>query len=66
MHQILSEEDFPKAQEDFGEESLWLIGAEALKKMLVELDLENERKTLLEDLKEKPTRNETQEICKND
>jgi len=53
MHQILSEEDFLKAQEDFGEESFAaLIGAEALKKMLVELDLENERKTLLEDLKE--------------
>ncbi|MEZ5647984.1 MAG: DNA-directed RNA polymerase subunit beta' [Alphaproteobacteria bacterium] len=53
MHQTLSEEEFLKAQEEFGEESFTaLIGAEALKKMLLELDLETERTTLLEALKE--------------
>jgi len=51
--QLLSEEQFIKAQEDHGDESFSaMIGAEALKKMLSEINLEDEREKLREDLKE--------------
>ncbi|MBM3537899.1 MAG: DNA-directed RNA polymerase subunit beta' [Alphaproteobacteria bacterium] len=51
--QLLSEEQFIKAQEDHGDESFSaMIGAEALKKMLSEINLEDEREKLRTDLKE--------------
>ena len=52
VHQLLSEDQFAQAQEDYGDESFTaMIGAEALQKILSELDLEEERVTLREDLR---------------
>ncbi len=51
--ELLSEEQYLRAQEEHGEESFTAkIGAEALKDMLVGIDLEKERTTLREDLKD--------------
>ena len=53
MHQLLSEEAFTKAQDEYGEDSFQaMIGAEALKRMLGEIDLEKERDTVREELRE--------------
>jgi DNA-directed RNA polymerase subunit beta' len=51
--QLLSEDQYIKAQEDHGDEAFSaMIGAEALKKMLSDINLEEERERLREDLKE--------------
>jgi DNA-directed RNA polymerase subunit beta' len=51
--QLLSEEAFINAQDEYGEDSFEaMIGAEALKKMLGEIDLEAERDELRVDMKE--------------
>ncbi len=51
--QLLSEDMFIKAQEDHGDESFSaMIGAEAIKKMLSEINLEEQREQLRGDLKE--------------
>jgi DNA-directed RNA polymerase subunit beta' len=53
MNQLLSEEQFVKAQEEFGEDSFTAkIGAEALKDVLSAIDLEKDRERLREDLRE--------------
>ncbi len=53
LHQLLNEEQFVRAEEEYGEEAFAaMIGAEALKKMLSEIDLEKERPRLHEELKE--------------
>ena len=52
MHQLLSEEDFMRAQEDFGDQFEAGIGAEALRKMLEKIDLEAERDKMRIELKE--------------
>ena len=53
MHQLLGEEECLKAQEEFGDDSFTaMIGAEALKKMLEGLDMEDERATLRVELRE--------------
>ncbi|MEQ8357312.1 MAG: DNA-directed RNA polymerase subunit beta' [Kiloniellaceae bacterium] len=53
MHQLMSEEEFLTAQEEFGEDSFEaMIGAEAMKKMLGSLDLEEERVDVRVELKE--------------
>ena len=53
LHQLLSEEDFLEKQDEFGEESFTAkIGAEALKDMLMALDLEEIRAQLRVDLRE--------------
>ena len=50
--QLMSEEQYYDAQEEFGDDSFTaMIGAEALKEMLRGLDLELERETLRADLK---------------
>jgi len=52
-HQLLSEDEFLDAQDEYGEDSFTAkIGAEAMKDMLSELDMEDERATLRVDLKE--------------
>jgi len=52
-HQLLSEDELLDAQDEYGEDSFSAkIGAEALKDMLSELDMEDERATLRADLKE--------------
>ncbi|MEC8461690.1 MAG: DNA-directed RNA polymerase subunit beta', partial [Pseudomonadota bacterium] len=51
--QLLSEEGFIEAQDEYGEDAFEaMIGAEALKKMLVEIDLEEEREELRIDMRE--------------
>jgi DNA-directed RNA polymerase subunit beta' len=53
LHQLLSEDDLIAAQDEFGDDNFTaMIGAEALKAMLIELDMEEERSTLRVDLKE--------------
>ena len=51
--QLLSEEAFIDAQDEYGEDAFEaMIGAEALKKMLSEIDLEQERDELRVDMRE--------------
>ena len=51
--QLLSEEEFVEAQDTYGVESFTAsIGAEALKIMLGQIELENEQKTMREELRE--------------
>ena len=51
--QLLSEEGFIEAQDEYGEDAFEaMIGAEALKKMLSEIELEQEREELRVDMKE--------------
>ena len=54
MHQLLTEEQYYQAQDDFGEDSFTAkIGAEALKhEMLMDLDLPFEKETLRHELRE--------------
>jgi DNA-directed RNA polymerase subunit beta' len=53
QHQLLNEDEFLDAQEEFGEDSFEaMIGAEAIKKMLAALDLEEEVTRLRVELKE--------------
>ena len=53
MYQLLSEEEFMNAQDEFGEENFTAkIGAEAMKDMLSALDLEEDRVTVHTELKE--------------
>jgi DNA-directed RNA polymerase subunit beta' len=52
-NQLLSEDEFSRYQDEFGEDSFTAkIGAEALKEMLQAIDLEEDRKTVREDLRE--------------
>src|SRR2546422_7774562 len=49
--QLLNEEQYHQALEEFGQDSFTAgIGAEAVKQMLMDLDLEGERKALLDEL----------------
>ncbi|RME99063.1 MAG: DNA-directed RNA polymerase subunit beta', partial [Alphaproteobacteria bacterium] len=49
--QLLSEEDYLRAQDEFGEDAFTAgIGAEAIRRLLEELDLEGERVKLVEEL----------------
>jgi len=52
-HQLLSEEGYIEAQDEYGEDSFTaMIGAEAMKSMLGSLDMTEERNTLRVELKE--------------
>ncbi|MQA67244.1 MAG: DNA-directed RNA polymerase subunit beta', partial [Alphaproteobacteria bacterium] len=53
LRQLLSEEDFAKAQDEYGEDSFTAsIGAEAIRGMLVGIELEPERESLRVELRE--------------
>nr|MDP9196061.1 DNA-directed RNA polymerase subunit beta' [Pseudomonadota bacterium] len=53
LHQVLTEEEYLQAQDEFGEDSFTAsIGAEALKVMLSALDLEQERTNCRQELRE--------------
>ncbi len=53
QHQLLGEEDFLKAQDEYGEDQFTAsIGAEALRTMLSSIDLQEEKIKLREDLRE--------------
>ena len=61
--QLLSEDEYVKAQEKYGEDGITAgIGAEAVREILIGIDLENERKRLrdsLKDIKSKVTEERT-------
>jgi len=53
LHQSLSEDEYQKAVDEYGEDAFSVgIGAEALREMLAAIDLEAERENLRVDLKE--------------
>ena len=53
LHQLMSEEQYLNAQDEFGEDAFSAsIGAEALRKMLADLDLEQERERMRTELVE--------------
>ncbi len=53
MKQLLTEDEYIRAQEEYGEESFQaMIGAEALKKMLSEINLSDEKIKARQDLRE--------------
>ncbi|TWA78461.1 DNA-directed RNA polymerase subunit beta' [Azospirillum brasilense] len=53
LHQLLSEEEFVSAQDEYGEDAFTAsIGAEALRIMLSALDMEEEKKTCREELRD--------------
>ena len=53
LHDLLSEDDYQKAVEEYGEDSFRVgIGAEAIRDMLEEIDLEDEWDHLRQELKE--------------
>ncbi|MFM2130253.1 MAG: DNA-directed polymerase subunit beta, partial [Pseudomonadota bacterium] len=55
MRQLLSEEDFYKAQDEYGEDSFSAsIGAEAIRKLLMAIDLEKLRDEIRADVAEAP------------
>jgi len=63
--QMLSEEDFYRAQDEYGEDSFTAgIGAEAIRKLLQAIDLENEREVLLKDLAETKSELKPKKIIK--
>src|SRR5204862_3981477 len=50
-YQLLTEDELLSAQDEYGEDAFsYGIGAEAVKHMLMDLDLEGERKALLDEL----------------
>ncbi len=53
LHQLLSEEELLKAQDDYGDEAFTAkIGAEALKAMLASIDLQSEKVKVRDELRE--------------
>jgi DNA-directed RNA polymerase subunit beta' len=53
MHELLTEEQYQRAVDEYGDDSFTAgIGAEAIKSMLVAIDLEKEKETLKADLRE--------------
>src|SRR3546814_18140561 len=52
-YQLLTEDELGEAQDEYGEDAFSAgIGAEAVKQMLIDLDLEGERAIMLKDLAE--------------
>jgi len=65
IHELLSEEQYMKAQEEYGEESFRAgIGAEALREILAGLDLESDRDRLRVDLVETGSEAKRKKIVK--
>jgi len=63
--QLLSEEDYLKAQEEYGEDSFTAgIGAEAIRELLVNLDLERLRDQLRQEIAEATTENKPKKLAK--
>ncbi|MEM8799661.1 MAG: DNA-directed RNA polymerase subunit beta' [Pseudomonadota bacterium] len=64
-NQLLSEEDFMRAQDEYGEDAFTSkIGAEAIRELLENIDLEAERATLLQELKETTSELKPKKIVK--
>ena len=65
LHELLSEEQYAQKQEEFGEEAFTAkIGAEALKDMLLALDIDSERVKLREELKETNSETKRKKLVK--
>ena len=63
--QLLSEDDYYRAQDEYGEDSFTAgIGAEAIRKLLEAMDLEHEREVLLKDLAETKSELKPKKIIK--
>ncbi|MBK5912622.1 DNA-directed RNA polymerase subunit beta' [Rhodothalassium salexigens] len=63
--QLLSEEDFYRAQDEYGEDAFTAgIGAEAIRKLLEELDLEAEQTKLIQELAETKSELKPKKIVK--
>ncbi len=66
QQQLLSEEQFNKAQDEYGPDSFTAgIGAEAIRQLLTEIDLESERERLRVDLRETKSTVEPKKIIKH-
>ncbi|MEM9879026.1 MAG: DNA-directed RNA polymerase subunit beta', partial [Pseudomonadota bacterium] len=63
--QLLSEEDYLRAQDEYGEDAFTAgIGAEAIQELLRDLDLETERENLLQELAETKSELKPKKIIK--
>src|SRR5438045_8478410 len=63
LHQLLNEEEYLKAQDDYGEDQLSAaIGAEALRVMLSAIDCQEDRVRLREELRDKTSEARRREI----
>ena len=63
--QLLSEDDYYRAQDEYGEDSFTAgIGAEAIRKLLQSMDLEDEREKLLKELAETKSELKPKKIIK--
>ncbi|MBB4641406.1 DNA-directed RNA polymerase subunit beta' [Rhizorhapis suberifaciens] len=64
-YQLLNEDELIEAQDEYGEDAFSAgIGAEAVKQMLIDLDLEGEREILLKDLAETKSELKPKKIIK--
>src|SRR6187401_1091543 len=64
-YQLLTEDELLSAQDEYGEDAFSAgIGAEAVKQMLIDLDLEGEREVLLKDLAETKSELKPKKIIK--
>src|ERR1700740_737157 len=64
-YQLLSEDELLSAQDEYGEDAFSAgIGAEAVKQMLIDLDLEGEREALLKELAETKSELKPKKIIK--
>ena len=65
VNELLSEEQYQEAIDEYGEDSFRAgIGAEALKEILASIDLEAERKTIREELKEAASESKRKKLVK--
>ncbi|WP_207457969.1 DNA-directed RNA polymerase subunit beta' [Azospirillum sp. SYSU D00513] len=65
LHQLLSEEEFVNAQDEYGEDAFTAsIGAEALRIMLSALDLEEEKRTCRDDLRDTSSETKRKKLVK--
>ncbi len=64
-NQLLSEEDYIRAQDDYGEDAFTaMIGAEAIREMLMSLDLEKERDHIRKEIAEATTELKPKKLAK--
>ncbi len=65
QNQLLSEEDFLRAQDEYGEDAFTaMIGAEAIREMLMSLDLEKERDQIRKEIAEATTELKPKKLAK--
>ena len=65
QHQLLSEEDFVAAQDEYGEDAFTaMIGAEAIREILMSMDLERESEKLRQEIAEATTELKPKKLAK--